>query len=81
MGQGACQAIEDAVVLADCLTRWSEVAEALRAYESLRILAPGGWSASCARRARLPSGRTPWRAEPERPCSVPGTAPGSRPSN
>ena len=30
MGQGACQAIEDAVVLADCLTRWSEVAEALR---------------------------------------------------
>ena len=37
MGQGACQAIEDAVVLADCLTRWSEVAEALRAYESLRI--------------------------------------------
>jgi 2-polyprenyl-6-methoxyphenol hydroxylase-like FAD-dependent oxidoreductase len=37
MGQGACQAIEDATVLADCLTRWSEVAEALRAYESLRI--------------------------------------------
>ena len=81
MGQGACQAIEDAVVLADCLTRWSEVAEALRAYESLRIPPPGGWSASRARRARSPSGRTPWRAEPERPCSVPGTAPGSRPSN
>jgi 2-polyprenyl-6-methoxyphenol hydroxylase-like FAD-dependent oxidoreductase len=37
MGQGACQAIEDAVVLADCLTRSSEVAEALRAYESRRI--------------------------------------------
>jgi 2-polyprenyl-6-methoxyphenol hydroxylase-like FAD-dependent oxidoreductase len=37
MGQGACQAIEDAVVLADCLTRSSEVALALRDYESRRI--------------------------------------------
>jgi 2-polyprenyl-6-methoxyphenol hydroxylase-like FAD-dependent oxidoreductase len=37
MGQGACQAIEDAVVLADCLSQGSEVAEALRAYESRRI--------------------------------------------
>lgn len=37
MGQGACQAIEDAVVLGDCLTPRSEVAEALRAYESRRI--------------------------------------------
>ncbi|MGO9597277.1 MAG: FAD-dependent monooxygenase [Isosphaeraceae bacterium] len=37
MGQGACQAIEDAVVLADCLSRGSDVAEALRAYESRRI--------------------------------------------
>jgi 2-polyprenyl-6-methoxyphenol hydroxylase-like FAD-dependent oxidoreductase len=37
MGQGACQAIEDAVVLADCLTRFSDVAQALRAYESRRI--------------------------------------------
>jgi 2-polyprenyl-6-methoxyphenol hydroxylase-like FAD-dependent oxidoreductase len=37
MGQGACQAIEDAVVLADCLTRASDVACALRAYESRRI--------------------------------------------
>jgi 2-polyprenyl-6-methoxyphenol hydroxylase-like FAD-dependent oxidoreductase len=37
MGQGACQAIEDAVVLADCLNRGSDVAEALRAYESRRI--------------------------------------------
>jgi 2-polyprenyl-6-methoxyphenol hydroxylase-like FAD-dependent oxidoreductase len=37
MGQGACQAIEDAVVLADCLSRGSEVPEALRAYETRRI--------------------------------------------
>jgi 2-polyprenyl-6-methoxyphenol hydroxylase-like FAD-dependent oxidoreductase len=37
MGQGACQAIEDAVVLADCLSRCAEVAEALRSYESRRI--------------------------------------------
>jgi 2-polyprenyl-6-methoxyphenol hydroxylase-like FAD-dependent oxidoreductase len=37
MGQGACQAIEDAVVLADCLTHSSKVADALRAYECRRI--------------------------------------------
>jgi 2-polyprenyl-6-methoxyphenol hydroxylase-like FAD-dependent oxidoreductase len=37
MGQGACQAVEDAVVLADCLNRSSEVALALRDYESRRI--------------------------------------------
>jgi 2-polyprenyl-6-methoxyphenol hydroxylase-like FAD-dependent oxidoreductase len=37
MGQGACQAIEDAVVLADCLSRSSNVAEGLRAYQSRRI--------------------------------------------
>jgi 2-polyprenyl-6-methoxyphenol hydroxylase-like FAD-dependent oxidoreductase len=37
MGQGACQAIEDAVVLADCLSRSSNIDEALRAYEFRRI--------------------------------------------
>jgi 2-polyprenyl-6-methoxyphenol hydroxylase-like FAD-dependent oxidoreductase len=37
MGQGACQAIEDAVILADCLARSTGVAEALRAYEARRI--------------------------------------------
>jgi 2-polyprenyl-6-methoxyphenol hydroxylase-like FAD-dependent oxidoreductase len=37
MGQGACQAIEDAVILADCLGRSADVPAALRAYEARRI--------------------------------------------
>ncbi len=37
MGQGACQAIEDAVVLADCLAGSGDVSPALRAYEDRRI--------------------------------------------
>ena len=37
MGQGACQAIEDAVVLATCLTTQHSVASALRAYEKHRL--------------------------------------------
>lgn len=37
LGQGACQAIEDAVILADCLTRNpADPAGALRSYESRR---------------------------------------------
>jgi 2-polyprenyl-6-methoxyphenol hydroxylase-like FAD-dependent oxidoreductase len=35
-GQGACQAIEDAVVLADCLAATSNVPASLRSYESSR---------------------------------------------
>jgi 2-polyprenyl-6-methoxyphenol hydroxylase-like FAD-dependent oxidoreductase len=35
-GQGACQAMEDAVVLADCLSGASDVAESLRSYEACR---------------------------------------------
>ena len=37
LGQGACQAIEDAVVLAQCLGSDSNVTAALRRYDSLRI--------------------------------------------
>ena len=37
MGQGACQAIEDAVILADCLAGSADVPPALRAYEARRI--------------------------------------------
>jgi 2-polyprenyl-6-methoxyphenol hydroxylase-like FAD-dependent oxidoreductase len=37
MGQGACQAIEDAVILADCLRGASDVSPALLAYEQKRI--------------------------------------------
>ncbi len=37
MAQGACQAIEDAAVLARCLDRWrSDLHEALQRYEALR---------------------------------------------
>jgi salicylate hydroxylase len=36
MGQGACQAIEDAAVLAGCLRRLSDPVRALRYYEELR---------------------------------------------
>jgi 2-polyprenyl-6-methoxyphenol hydroxylase-like FAD-dependent oxidoreductase len=35
-GQGACQAIEDAAVLADCLTGASDIPAALRSYEACR---------------------------------------------
>ncbi|HEX8981706.1 MAG TPA: FAD-dependent monooxygenase [Ktedonobacterales bacterium] len=37
MGQGACQAIEDAVVLADCLSAERSLASALHAYEARRL--------------------------------------------
>lgn len=37
MGQGACQAIEDAVILADCITRHSVIAEAFKDFEQLRM--------------------------------------------
>lgn len=37
LGQGACQALEDAVVLAHCLSEISPVETALRQYERLRI--------------------------------------------
>jgi len=37
LGQGACQALEDAVVLASCLGRVRPVEAALRHYERLRI--------------------------------------------
>jgi len=37
LGQGACQALEDAVVLADCIRRIQPVELALREYERCRI--------------------------------------------
>ncbi|NOK31724.1 NAD(P)-binding protein [Corallococcus exercitus] len=37
LGQGGCQAIEDGVVLGECLTAPGSVEDALRAYESRRI--------------------------------------------
>ena len=37
LGQGACQALEDAVILAQCLSETSAIEPALRKYEGLRI--------------------------------------------
>jgi 2-polyprenyl-6-methoxyphenol hydroxylase-like FAD-dependent oxidoreductase len=37
LGQGGCMAIEDAVVLAHCLTKCANLGEALRAYEKKRV--------------------------------------------
>ncbi len=37
LGQGACQAIEDAVVLASCLRAGNDILAALRAYEDQRL--------------------------------------------
>jgi 2-polyprenyl-6-methoxyphenol hydroxylase-like FAD-dependent oxidoreductase len=37
LGQGACQALEDAVVLADCLGRTRPIEQALREYEGRRL--------------------------------------------
>jgi len=37
LGQGACQAIEDAVTLADCVRGNRNIEQALRTYEQLRI--------------------------------------------
>ena len=37
MGQGACQAIEDAMVLANCLEKYGLSEEALQHYENIRI--------------------------------------------
>ena len=37
LGQGACQALEDAVVLADCLGRTRPIEEALREYQGRRL--------------------------------------------
>jgi 2-polyprenyl-6-methoxyphenol hydroxylase-like FAD-dependent oxidoreductase len=37
LGQGACQALEDAVALANCLQACTDVASALRAYEARRV--------------------------------------------
>lgn len=37
MGQGACQTLEDAVVLSDCLTPGESIAAGLRSYEARRL--------------------------------------------
>jgi 2-polyprenyl-6-methoxyphenol hydroxylase-like FAD-dependent oxidoreductase len=59
LGQGACQAIEDAVVLAACLRDGATIPEALRSYESRRIPR----TTAVTRRSRL----TGWYGQRERP--------------
>ena len=59
MGQGACQAIEDAVVLAECLHKESDVASAFRLYEARRAQ----WTAALVRWSR----RSGWIAHLESP--------------
>jgi 2-polyprenyl-6-methoxyphenol hydroxylase-like FAD-dependent oxidoreductase len=82
MGQGACQAIEDAVILADCLRPVGpRLPRRFAPTSRVASRAPGGWPASRVRRVGSPSGRTPLRAGSARPCSTPRTPPGSRPSN
>ncbi len=49
LGQGACQAIEDAVVLGGCLSKGGEVVSSLRLYEARRIPR----TADVVRRSRL----------------------------
>ena len=48
LGQGACQAVEDAVVLTRCLHEGGAIADALRRYERLR----SGRAAMVVRRSR-----------------------------
>ncbi len=59
LGQGACQAIEDAVALADALRSREPTADALRAYERRRI----GRTTSIVRRSR----RMGWMMQVENP--------------
>ena len=53
MGQGACQAIEDAVVLSTCLTTQPTVASALQAYEQQRIKRANGVVQQSARLGKV----------------------------
>jgi 2-polyprenyl-6-methoxyphenol hydroxylase-like FAD-dependent oxidoreductase len=53
LGQGACQAIEDAVVLADCLRDAADPIAALRRYEARRIPRANGFVLGSLRLGRL----------------------------
>jgi len=53
LGQGACQAIEDAVVLANCLQRTREVTAGLKAYEAARAKRTGAIASASWRLGRI----------------------------
>jgi 2-polyprenyl-6-methoxyphenol hydroxylase-like FAD-dependent oxidoreductase len=58
LGQGACQAIEDAAVLARCLSEAADPQAALRRYEALRIPR----TSAIVRRSRLIGAVGQWRS-------------------
>ena len=62
LGQGACQALEDAVVLARCLTEATEVAQGLRDYEAARFRR----TARLVERSRRIGRVAQWRSPPAR---------------
>ena len=81
-GQGACQAIEDAVVLADCLRDEPDVAAALRAYEARRAAARRSRSGTAPGRPRPRSRRRAARSIPRgNGRSPPGSSESSGPSS
>jgi 2-polyprenyl-6-methoxyphenol hydroxylase-like FAD-dependent oxidoreductase len=53
LGQGACQAIEDAVTLADCLRQTSDPEAALRQYEARRRPRANGFVRGSLRLGRI----------------------------
>jgi 2-polyprenyl-6-methoxyphenol hydroxylase-like FAD-dependent oxidoreductase len=62
MGQGACQGMEDAVVLAQSLVRSADVPAGLRAYEAERTIRSAKITAMSARVARMSlMGSPAWR--------------------
>jgi len=59
MAQGACQSLEDAVVLARCFATAADPVSALRAYETRRIERATGYVVHSRRIARMGASRNP----------------------
>ena len=79
LGQGACLAIEDAVVLADCLRTIPDPAAALRRYEALRRPRTAGiarrafhlgWIGQWTNRPPPAGSATAWWAGPRTPSTA-----------
>jgi 2-polyprenyl-6-methoxyphenol hydroxylase-like FAD-dependent oxidoreductase len=84
MGQGACQAIEDAVVLAACLARTGDVAGAPRASMSCRIPRTSRVVRESRRAGTIAQWSNPLACrfvDFGRRCRAPVTSSGSRPSS
>ena len=59
MAQGACQSMEDGVVLAKCLAEEPDPVAALRAYETRRIERANGYVANSRRIAQMGASKNP----------------------